>query len=151
MFITLHFKTADLNVSSINVIKQKVHYPVGSFKKRVLKCIAEGKYAVIRAIFERTNGEEGIEYHCFDFTGKSFIVIDSNKKGLEGVVLATWINKLEERLEASSTNGPRIYTVKKARTYTTIPDRSELLFHNLMIDKMDAELIGFFKHFKRSY
>lgn len=151
MFVTLHFKTLDLNIASVYVIKQKVHYPIGSFRKRVLKAIAEGKFAVLRAIFERTNGDEGIEYHCFDFTGKSFIIIDTNNKGLEGVPLTTWISKLEERLEMSATNGPRIYSVKKTRTYATIPARADLVFHNLMIDQMNDELIGYFRHFKRGY
>lgn len=149
MFITLHFKTINSHIDNIIIIKDTHSHDIGPFKKRIQKHIADGKLAVVRAIFEMTNYNDEIEYHIFDFTGKSFIIIDTNKDKRKAVELKNWVVKLEERLEMSGTNGPRIYTVKKQRTYASIPDRTELSFHELMLNKMNTELASYFKHFKR--
>lgn len=78
MFLTLYLKVSDLNVTEAIAFNHYCAFSVNQQKASFLKSVHERLYSITRVIIERADNATQREYHCIDFTGRSFALIDKN-------------------------------------------------------------------------
>lgn len=91
MFLTVHVKTVELDVVSVVAIAGDAKIKIKNYKDKIFEAIKSGRFSCIRIIFERNTNYKGVEYHCVDFTGRSFIVVDPSGSVKDTKATVDWV------------------------------------------------------------
>lgn len=112
MFLTLHLKVHELSVTEAVGFTDTRAFNIQKQKTTFFQSVHNRLFSVVRVIVERINDNGVAEYHCVDFTGRSFLIV--NKAPYEGN--SRQIIKLVEQaaLESRLTTYPRpqAYTIE---------------------------------------
>lgn len=130
MFLTIYAKTIELDITSVVAITGDIKMKINSYQDKIFDSIKNGRFNCIRVIFERDTRYKGKEYHCVDFTGRSFIIIDPTglKRDVKGVV--DWIAAQDIKYGLTVNANPVTSIVGPDKRIERFPTTSEEYFHN---------------------
>lgn len=156
MFVTLHVKLLENKVSSITVVSKNEILTIKNnkeAKRQFIKNIENGRYVVIRVIFERIIPNKAIEYHCFDFNKQSFIISDTTHTVRNSREIIDFIEDLDENFRILyGTKKLEVYVLKEVTQInvpkgslptlsTVIPTNDQAFFHKYVSEMSDDYLI----------
>lgn len=140
MYITAYVKTVELDIVSVVALSPTVRIKADSYRDPFFNSLKFGNFDCVRVVFQRNTKFKGVEYHCVDFTGRSFIAVDPTGSDKTPQQAIDWVNEQDIKHSLCSKNKNVVYVVGPEKLITRPPRNSEEYFHKFVI----AESSNFF-------